>query len=362
MLILSKSYDLIVLVVYITRTQLHFKRMAGKEIPMFLKDQQYMAALASEGSMTSAAECLKITQPALSKWLTNLEDKLGMTLVIRSKNKLVFTEAGQLYLDGCKKCLEAAMTIKNEINALSKTPRRTIVLGGSPIRGAQAFAKLFLEFNNKYPDIDLQFISGSNPELKKLLSDGRITISLLGAMETSMPDIEYLKFMDEELLLMLPSGHPLSYDYKQFPPNCPYPVIDLPLLADTPLLANNSATSYSDLVLTLYRNAGLESNIVFRSNIVPLLYEMVINGVGAAMIPNIYYNPEDGLSVYSLSPRTIVYQGIGLRNGYPLSEAEEYLIHLVMNNWVSPYYMHQYADYYLEQRNLRINVYEYNKF
>ena len=32
-----------------------------------------------------------------------------------------------------------------------------------------------------------------------------------------------------------------------------------------------------------------------------------------------------------------------------------------MNNWGSPYYMHQYADYYLEQRKLRIDAYEYNQ-
>ena len=355
MLVLSKSYEN-----RGKQTQLYQHNKKGDS--MLLKDQQYMSSLASEGSITNAARCLGISQPALSKWLSSLEDKIGMTLVLRSKNKLVFTEAGQIYLDGCKRCLEEALTIRNEINALSETPRQKIILGGSPIRGAQAFAKIFLEFHNKYPEIDLQYIAESNPQLKKFLSNGRITMSLLGAIETNITDLEYLKFMDEELLLMLPKGHPLSYDYKKLPPNSHYPVIDLHMLADTPLMANTFGTSYSSLVHTLYQNAGLESNIIFRSDIVPLLYEMVLNGVGAAMIPNVYFNPEDGISVYSLSPRIIVYQGIGLQKGYPLSSAEEYLIHLVMNNWGSPYYMHQYADYYLEQRNLRINTYEYNKF
>ena len=186
-------------------------------------------------------------------------------------------------------------------------------------------------------------------------------MSLLGAMETSLPGLEYLKFMDEELLLMLPKGHPLSYDYTKCLPGRPYPVMDLADLGDTPILGSAPETSYGNMVLSIYRNAGLEPNIIFRSNVVPLLYEMVLNGVGAAMIPDSYYNPDDGICVYSLSPRIIVYQGIGLRSGYPLSEAEEYLIHLVMNNWGSPYYMHQYADYYLEQRKLRIDAYEYNQ-
>ncbi|MGL5436853.1 MAG: LysR family transcriptional regulator [Lachnospiraceae bacterium] len=328
---------------------------------MYLKDQKYMVALAGEDSITKAARRLGLSQAALSKWLSDLEQKLDMTLVIRTKKGLVFTEAGQIYLNGCRQCLETAADIRRELDALSQKPKQSITLGGSPIRGAQAFAKIFLDFRRQYPDIDLQFVSERNPTLKKMLSDGEITMSLLGAMETSLRDLEYLKFMDEELLLMLPDGHPLSYDYKELLPNQPFPAIDLASLADTPLLANYSDTSYGDMIHAFYRKAGLESNIIFRSNVVPLLYEMVLNGVGAAMIPDSYYNPGDGISVYSLSPRVIVYQGIGLRSGHPLSDAEEYLIHLVMNNWGSPHYMHQYADYYLEQRKIRMDTYEYNQ-
>ena len=328
---------------------------------MDLKDHNYMAALAGEGSLTKAARRLNLSQPALSKWLRDLEQELGLSLVIRSRQGLIFTEAGQIYLEGCRECLEAALDIRRKLDALSQKAKQSIILGGSPIRGAQAFAKIFPDFRCQYPDIDLQFVSDKNPVLKKMLSEGEITMSLLGAMETSLPGLEYLKFMDEELLLMLPKGHPLSYDYTKCLPGRPYPVMDLADLGDTPILGSAPETSYGNMVLSIYRNAGLEPNIIFRSNVVPLLYEMVLNGVGAAMIPDSYYNPDDGICVYSLSPRIIVYQGIGLRSGYPLSEAEEYLIHLVMNNWGSPYYMHQYADYYLEQRKLRIDAYEYNK-
>lgn len=328
---------------------------------MNLKDQQYMTALFHEGSFTKAARRLNISQPALSKWLFDLEQEIGQLLVIRSKNGVFLTEAGQIYLDGCRACLEAVFDMRKELEALSQKPRQRIILGGSPIRGAQAFAKIFIDFHNQYPEVDLQFISEKNPVLKKMLSEGELTMSLLGAMVTSMPNLEYLKFMDEELLIMVPKDHPLSYDYNSLEPNKPYPSLDLRKLSDTPLLANRTETSYGDMVLNLYRSAGLESNIIFRSNVVPLLYEMVLNGAGAAMIPDSYYNPKDGISVYSLSPRIIVYQGIGIRSGYLLSEAEEYLIHLLMNNWGSPYYMHQYADYYLEQRKRRLYTYEYHK-
>ena len=157
---------------------------------MYLKDQKYMAALAGEGSLTRAARRLNLSQPALSKWLLDLEQEIGMPLVIRSRNGLVFTEAGQIYLEGCRECLEAALEIRRELDALSQKSKQSIILGGSPIRGAQAFAKIYSEFRRKYPDIDLQFVSDKNPVLKKMLSEGEITMSLLGAMETILPNLE----------------------------------------------------------------------------------------------------------------------------------------------------------------------------
>ena len=116
---------------------------------MYLKDQKYMAALAGEGSLTRAARRLNLSQPALSKWLLDLEQEIGMPLVIRSRNGLVFTEAGQIYLEGCRECLEAALEIRRELDALSQKSKQSIILGGSPIRGAQAFAKIYSEFRRK---------------------------------------------------------------------------------------------------------------------------------------------------------------------------------------------------------------------
>lgn len=328
---------------------------------MFLKDQFYMTVLANENSLTQAAAKLNISQPALSKWLNHLESELGTPLVIRSRRGLIFTESGQIYLEGCRACMEVARNVRNELDALFHNSAQTIILGGSPIRGAQAFAKIFNKFRVHYPNIELQFIGEKNSLLKELLLSGDITMSLLGSSDSNLPELEYLKFMDEELLLLLPPGHPRSYDPASLLPNRPYPVMDLATLTDTPFLTSLPQTSYYETVLRLLRWAGQENNIVFRSNIVPLLYEMVLNGVGAALIPDAYYNPADGICAYSISPRITVHQGIGIRRGHPLSQAEEYLIHLLMNNWGSPYYMHQYADYYMSKRKKRFYTYEYKQ-
>lgn len=230
---------------------------------MFLKDQFYMTVLANENSLTQAAAKLNISQPALSKWLNHLESELGTPLVIRSRRGLIFTESGQIYLEGCRACMEVARNVRNELDALFHNSAETIILGGSPIRGAQAFAKIFNKFRGHYPNIELQFIGEKNSLLKELLLSGDITMSLLGSSDSNLPELEYLKFMDEELLLLLPPGHPRSYDPASLLPNRPYPVMDLATLTDTPFLTSLPQTSYYETVLKLLRWAGQEIILCF---------------------------------------------------------------------------------------------------
>ena len=89
---------------------------------MYLKDQQYMNALALSGSMTKASKMLGISQPALSKWLASLEAQLKTPLFLRSSKHLLLTEAGQIYLHGCQECLNTASEIRRQAKALPPFP------------------------------------------------------------------------------------------------------------------------------------------------------------------------------------------------------------------------------------------------
>lgn len=317
---------------------------------MNLKDQRYMAALASCGSLSAAAAFLHISQPALSKWLTQLETELGVSLVIRRKKNVIFTEAGQIYLEGCQAALSAAQELLAQLKHSVKSTG--IILGGSTIRGADCFASVYAPFKKEYPHIELDFYADSAPNLRKHVAGGSVTLAIIGSGTSDDTEIEYLKFLDEELLFMVPRTCSLGY-----PPSSDtlIPTVDFCRLGSTPLLINSIGTSYTNRIADIFERHGVSKNIIFRSDIVPILYKLVKTGVGAAFLPSAYYSENDAVSVYRYNPRPIVYQGIGIRKDRPLSSAEEYLIHLIINHWQAPFYIHQYADYYLEQRRLRLH-------
>ena len=72
-------------------------------LQMEIRQLQYFLEVAKQKNMTKAAEVLHISQPALSKMVKNLEEELGMTLIIRSNKSSEVTDAGRNCNGICQK-------------------------------------------------------------------------------------------------------------------------------------------------------------------------------------------------------------------------------------------------------------------
>ena len=73
---------------------------------MDLREQKYVCALAECGNLTRAAEKLYISQPALSIYINNLENSLGVKLFERIGKRFVLTYAGERYVEAAQKMLD----------------------------------------------------------------------------------------------------------------------------------------------------------------------------------------------------------------------------------------------------------------
>lgn len=76
---------------------------------MNLKEQEYVCALAENGTITAAAKELFISQPALSIYINNLEKSLGVRLFERVGKQFILTYAGEQYVEKAKLILQLSM-------------------------------------------------------------------------------------------------------------------------------------------------------------------------------------------------------------------------------------------------------------
>ena len=65
---------------------------------MEIKDADYVLAIARNRNISKAAKELYISQPSLSRYLSNLEARLGTVLFERQNNDIVPTSAGEIYI------------------------------------------------------------------------------------------------------------------------------------------------------------------------------------------------------------------------------------------------------------------------
>ena len=90
---------------------------------MDLRGIRYFVQIAELGSITRAAQHLRVAQPALSRHIHALEEELGVPLLVRLPRGVRLTTAGRQFLDHCQRILRELGRAQDELRS-----------GGAPAR------------------------------------------------------------------------------------------------------------------------------------------------------------------------------------------------------------------------------------
>ena len=89
---------------------------------MELRHLPYFIAVAAHGSFNRAAEVLHLTQPTLSRQVKDLEEELGVSLLVRGQNTVRLTESGDLFYEEAREVIaranEAVQRVRGEARPL----------------------------------------------------------------------------------------------------------------------------------------------------------------------------------------------------------------------------------------------------
>ncbi|MEP3047069.1 MAG: LysR substrate-binding domain-containing protein [Roseibium sp.] len=105
-------------------------------------------------SFTRAAEELHLTQGAVSKQVRHLEDRLGVELFRRVRQRIVLTDAGRLYLHDIRGALEQMTTATRQVMSYAGSAD-VLNLAVLPTFGTRWLAPRLAEFTRLYPDAGL---------------------------------------------------------------------------------------------------------------------------------------------------------------------------------------------------------------
>lgn len=242
---------------------------------MDLRHLRYFVVVAEEGNITRAAERLHIAQPPLSRQIQQLEEELGVPLLVRGSRPLTLTEAGQFFYAHARQLLSQT----RELEAMTRrigTIERKLSIGfvGSTLYGM--LPKVIRRFRSEQNTTELTLHEMTSMEQISALKEGKIDVGF-GRIRHEDPNVRRIVLREERLVAALPSGHALT----------DRPLISLLDLVDDTLIVFPKAPrpSFADQILASFHDRGLEPKKVYEARELQVAIGLVAAGEGVAIVP-----------------------------------------------------------------------------
>lgn len=166
--------------------------------------------VAERGSFSAAAQALHMTQPAVTMQIQSLEDYFGSKLLVRSTKRIELTEAGQTLFPFARRSLELMRETETAMSRFTSMLEGRLQLGASLTIGEYVLPRILGPFGKKYPDISIALKVMNTTQIIEDIVGHQLNFGLVEA-PVHHPDLVSEPVMEDELKLIVPAGHPLSY-------------------------------------------------------------------------------------------------------------------------------------------------------
>lgn len=177
---------------------------------MEIKNLRYFLEIAREGNMSRAAESLFVSQPTLSKQMSELEQELGKKLFKRESTGIRLTDEGMLLRKRAEDILDMVDKTTEEFKSLDNITGGDVQIGCAESYLIKHLAKAVKNLRNNCPMLRYHISSGNTEQVTEKLDRGLLDF----AMIVEPPDLSKYNYIevpgtDVWGLVMLKS-HPLA--------------------------------------------------------------------------------------------------------------------------------------------------------
>lgn len=139
----------------------------------------YFLAIANEESITAACEVLHVTQPTVSRQISDLEKDLGVVLFERGARKITLTKEGILFKRRAEEILSLINKTEKEITCESEEIEGAITIGGGELKSVDFLAEKMTAFQKLHPKVFFDFNTTTSDIIKEQMDKGLLDIGLL---------------------------------------------------------------------------------------------------------------------------------------------------------------------------------------
>ena len=254
----------------------------------------YFLTVAKEENISKAAEALHITQPTLSRQLSELEEELGVQLLNRGKRKTTLTDAGLLLRKRAEEITTLTEKTKQEFIKSDAIIDGDIYIGCGETNAMRCLALTAKQLQADYPHIRYHLFSAKADDVTERLDKGLLDFGLLIEPD-NIRKYHSLELPDTDCWgLLMRKDSPLSYKTQITPQD----------IWNIPLLVSQQALATHELYHWLQKEQE-ELNIITTYNLIFNASLMVEAGLGYALCLDhlVYTGADSSLCFRPLQPQ-----------------------------------------------------------
>lgn len=173
---------------------------------------EYVSALAKSGSFKRAALDLYISQPALSKGISALEEELGCLLFDRASRPLKLTPAGEVVFEEAKRSLISQERMSRKLLKLQGRSDGVLRIAFGSLSGKLYPVRFTKLFQQKYPEMELEFHLRSWDEAFTLLKNNDVDLAVADSTLVPLDDYDVISIPNCPVGVFCAPDHPLAQE------------------------------------------------------------------------------------------------------------------------------------------------------
>jgi LysR family hydrogen peroxide-inducible transcriptional activator len=239
-----------------------------------LQQLRFLAALADERHFGRAAALCAVTQSTLSAGIQELEDRLGASLVERSRRGVLLTPLGSEIAERGRRLVQDAKDLAETAQGAREPLAGPLRLGVIPTIGPYLMPAAVAGLAKAFPRLKLYLREEQTAPLLEKVTKGQLDLALI-ALPYDVGALETMALGEDPILVALPKTHPLARLKR----------IDRAALAGEELLLMEDGHCLRSHALAACRLVGPDRNEVFQGTSLRTLLQMAAGGIGITLMP-----------------------------------------------------------------------------
>lgn len=177
---------------------------------MEIRVLRYFLTVVREESITRAAEVLHITQPTLSRQLSQMEEEIGVRLFHRGTRRISLTNEGILLRRRAEEILQLVDKTEKELVEQEEQVEGMVSIGCGEIASVQLMPELFRSFREKYPRVSFDIFTAAADLVREQMDRGLLDLGLL-LEPVDVEKYDFIRFnMKENWVVLMRPDDPLA--------------------------------------------------------------------------------------------------------------------------------------------------------